>query len=275
MFASQIREELKGQNLTFTELAKIVGDRWKTIDSREKEKLGADAMALKEKYLHDLNDYKKTNEYREYQVYLSEFKSKSSSQEEDVKRLKMEPIPARHTEEKRASYGSSSGADSPGLRRPSRTSVGASPTPFNTLERYSMSSQHSREDSSSFSRSSFFASPALPTQQSGISSISSVSSVASAGVEEGRPRHYLPAPTNYFDPRAPQQTSPVLAQQSRNYKPLWSSQAREETGFSPPIQSPSAPSQAAIPSHMYPPPTPGASNAASGPDLSPRSLSRS
>ncbi|KAG1240362.1 hypothetical protein G6F68_017737 [Rhizopus microsporus] len=37
MFSNDIRAELKQQNRSFTDLAKIIGDRWKSISAEEKE----------------------------------------------------------------------------------------------------------------------------------------------------------------------------------------------------------------------------------------------
>lgn len=74
-----MREELKGRNLSFTEIAKLVGENWQNLASAEKEPFESQAQAIKDKYLSDLAAYKKTPEYRKYMAYLHEFKVKHAS----------------------------------------------------------------------------------------------------------------------------------------------------------------------------------------------------
>ena len=75
----EMREELKGRNLSFTEIAKLVGENWQNLSPAEKEPFESQAQAIKDKYLSDLSEYKKTPEYRKYQSYLHEFKLKHAS----------------------------------------------------------------------------------------------------------------------------------------------------------------------------------------------------
>ena len=74
-----MREELKGRNLSFTEIAKLVGENWQNLTAAEKEPFESQAQAIKDKYLSDLANYKKTAEYRKYTSYLQEFKAKHAS----------------------------------------------------------------------------------------------------------------------------------------------------------------------------------------------------
>ena len=74
--ASEIREELRPQNLSFTIIAKRVGERWQEISAEEKEPYESEASAAKEKYHAEMADYKTTKNYRDYQQYLAEFKAK-------------------------------------------------------------------------------------------------------------------------------------------------------------------------------------------------------
>jgi len=74
-----MREELKGRNLSFTEIAKLVGENWQNLTAAEKEPFESQAQAIKDKYLSDLANYKKTGEYRKYMSYLQEFKAKHAS----------------------------------------------------------------------------------------------------------------------------------------------------------------------------------------------------
>ncbi|KAL2016416.1 hypothetical protein VTK56DRAFT_3537 [Thermocarpiscus australiensis] len=83
LFSNKMREELRGRNLTFTEIAKLVGENWQSLSPVEKEPFESQAQAMKDKYLSDLAEYKKTPEYRKYQVYLQEFKAKHASPSQD------------------------------------------------------------------------------------------------------------------------------------------------------------------------------------------------
>lgn len=75
-----MREDLKGQNLTFTEIAKLVGENWQGLTQAEKEPYERQAQNAKEKYNNDLAEYKKTPEYKKYLHYLQEFKAKHGNQ---------------------------------------------------------------------------------------------------------------------------------------------------------------------------------------------------
>jgi len=76
IFSNQVREDLKGQELTFTEIAKVVGERWQVLPAGVRETCEMQANGAKEKYYTELAEYKKTVEYSQYQEYLLEFKAK-------------------------------------------------------------------------------------------------------------------------------------------------------------------------------------------------------
>ncbi|CAK7242895.1 MAG: hypothetical protein STHCBS139747_004398 [Sporothrix thermara] len=80
LFSNKTREELKGRNLTFTEIAKHVGENWQSLTAAEREPFETQAQLAKEKYNSDLAEYKKTDDYKKYMVYLQEFKAKHSNQ---------------------------------------------------------------------------------------------------------------------------------------------------------------------------------------------------
>ncbi|ORX90605.1 HMG-box [Basidiobolus meristosporus CBS 931.73] len=91
MFSNKVRAEYKNQNMTFTEIAKIVGDRWKAISREEKEQVELSATQAREGYYEALRSYKETDEYKEYQMYLAEFRKKSSSCVRPVGRPRKHP----------------------------------------------------------------------------------------------------------------------------------------------------------------------------------------
>lgn len=74
-----MRETLKGQELSFTEIAKIVGERWQVLPADSRDACERQANSAKEKYYAELAEYKKTPEYETYQKYLEEFKAKHAA----------------------------------------------------------------------------------------------------------------------------------------------------------------------------------------------------
>ncbi|CAI4216537.1 unnamed protein product [Parascedosporium putredinis] len=72
----EIREDLKGQTLSFTEIAKLVGENWQALPQGERERLEDQAQQAKDRYNQQLAAYKKTAEHRKYSQYLQEFKKK-------------------------------------------------------------------------------------------------------------------------------------------------------------------------------------------------------
>lgn len=79
-----VRDELKGQNLSFTDIAKLVGERWKVLPPAEKEDYEYQASVAKEKYNNAFEEYKKTDSYKDYAKYLAEFKSKANKENKEV-----------------------------------------------------------------------------------------------------------------------------------------------------------------------------------------------
>lgn len=75
----ETREELKPRNLSFTEIAKRVGEKWQVLGPDAKEPFETQAARAKERYNAELGKYKKTDNYREYCRYLVEFKVKHST----------------------------------------------------------------------------------------------------------------------------------------------------------------------------------------------------
>lgn len=73
-----MREDLKSHNLSFTEIAKLVGENWQSLDQAERESYESQANAAKDKYRRRLAEYKKTPEYRRYSQYLQDFKEKQN-----------------------------------------------------------------------------------------------------------------------------------------------------------------------------------------------------
>ncbi|KAI8985435.1 hypothetical protein BDB01DRAFT_788241 [Pilobolus umbonatus] len=75
MFSNDIRSELKKENKSFTDLAKIIGDRWKNISVEEKERYEGIASKAREDFIRKTSEYQKTDLYKRYQKYIKDFKS--------------------------------------------------------------------------------------------------------------------------------------------------------------------------------------------------------
>ena len=75
MFSNHVREELKGQSMPFTEISKLVGDKWQALPVAEKEQWKQLAAAPWEKYKQELAAYQQTEDYRKYEQYVADFKA--------------------------------------------------------------------------------------------------------------------------------------------------------------------------------------------------------
>ena len=65
--------------MTFTDIAKRVGESWQVLLAEEKEPYESQASAAKEKYHAEMAKYKKTDLYKEYAQYLADFKAKNAT----------------------------------------------------------------------------------------------------------------------------------------------------------------------------------------------------
>jgi HMG (high mobility group) box len=74
-----MRETLMGQELSFTEVAKVVGERWQTLWAKSREACEHQAEAARETYHAQIDEYRRTPQYEAYQRYLKEFKAKHAT----------------------------------------------------------------------------------------------------------------------------------------------------------------------------------------------------
>lgn len=65
--------------MSFTEIAKLVGERWQVLSADAREAGERQANSAKEKYCVELAEYKRTPEYEAYQKYLEKFKAKHAA----------------------------------------------------------------------------------------------------------------------------------------------------------------------------------------------------
>jgi hypothetical protein len=82
---AELRESLKGdRSLTFTEIAKLVGENWQSLPLPEREVYEGQARGSKERYYQEMAVYKETPEYRKYMRYLEEFNDKQTKPNQRV-----------------------------------------------------------------------------------------------------------------------------------------------------------------------------------------------
>lgn len=157
LFSNKMREELKGRNLTFTEIAKLVGENWQSLSQAEKEPFESQAQAIKDRYHSDLAEYKKTAEYKKYTTYLQEFKAKHTipSQDKEVsKRMKLSEYSGvgRDSPNPTTNRTSRSGSDNEGH-------LGSEPPPSREQRHDSNVSVNGSPHSASATPASYHASP--------------------------------------------------------------------------------------------------------------------
>ena len=92
IFSNKVREELRPLKLSFTEIAKTVGERWQVSSPEGKEPYETQAATAKEAYNTEMAKYKRTPQYQEYMQYLTEFKARYAAPSSSTgKRTRLEP----------------------------------------------------------------------------------------------------------------------------------------------------------------------------------------
>ncbi|KAL8652941.1 MAG: hypothetical protein Q9210_002387 [Variospora velana] len=81
----EVREDLRSENLSFTEMAKRVGEMWQALASEEREPFEAQAGSAKEEYLAEMAQYRLSSNYKVYAEYLADFKAKHPSSADSKK----------------------------------------------------------------------------------------------------------------------------------------------------------------------------------------------
>ncbi|KAF2424432.1 hypothetical protein EJ08DRAFT_700788 [Tothia fuscella] len=117
-FTEHVRKDPEVNRLSFAEIAKEVGKRWSNLPYEERinawEKPTAERM---NEYEAELEQYKMTQKYRSYQIYLKEFKQKQQKQDAakafDIKgALTSQPLGLQAED---AHFTRQTGSDSPSL----------------------------------------------------------------------------------------------------------------------------------------------------------------
>ncbi|KAL8744786.1 MAG: hypothetical protein Q9190_003016 [Brigantiaea leucoxantha] len=101
----EVREDLKNDKLSFSEIAKRVGEKWQVLSAGEKEPFESQAAAAKGRYLAAVAEYKKTDKYQNYLQYLADFKMKNPPKAEG-KRPRLEKETSAASSGSHGSHGS-------------------------------------------------------------------------------------------------------------------------------------------------------------------------
>ncbi|MCJ1358508.1 MAG: hypothetical protein MMC33_008508 [Icmadophila ericetorum] len=129
IFSNKVREDLRPENLSFTEIAKRVGEKWQVLIQEEKDPYESQASAAKEKYNIELAKYKKTSHYREYAIYLADFKARNPVISSGGKRPRLETEQSTASSTSTGARSSTSGYDAQRVELGSSiaSSIGAQP----------------------------------------------------------------------------------------------------------------------------------------------------
>ena len=79
LFSNHTREQLKEQNMSFADMSKIVGEKWQQLTGDEKEEWKRKAAVPWERYKAELAEYQKTDDFRDHQRYLADFKASQAA----------------------------------------------------------------------------------------------------------------------------------------------------------------------------------------------------
>lgn len=99
IFSNKMRDDMKERQLSFTEIAKLVGEHWQSQSPEEKDVFEQQAFAQRERFNAEMSEYKKTDNYATYAAYLAEFKARQAGQQQvagaDIaKRPKLTVLPS-------------------------------------------------------------------------------------------------------------------------------------------------------------------------------------
>ncbi|KAF2267758.1 hypothetical protein CC78DRAFT_47047 [Lojkania enalia] len=77
-FADQLRTDPEIASLSFVDIAKEVGRRWQILPPEQKRIWESQSARAMQEYEAQMDEYKKTDSWRKYQVYLNDFKTQQA-----------------------------------------------------------------------------------------------------------------------------------------------------------------------------------------------------
>lgn len=94
LFSNQVREEMKDEPISFADISRQVGERWQNLSPEEKDVWKQKAAGPWDKYKQDLAEYQKTDNYRKYNQYVSDFNAAQASKRDAAKGEGRNAIPS-------------------------------------------------------------------------------------------------------------------------------------------------------------------------------------
>lgn len=80
IFSNNMRKKHKAKSLSFTEMARLIGEQWQSLLDAEKALYEQQASTAKETYSNELAQYKKMDRYLEHVQYRAQFKARQEPQ---------------------------------------------------------------------------------------------------------------------------------------------------------------------------------------------------
>ncbi|KAH7383778.1 hypothetical protein BKA66DRAFT_511872 [Pyrenochaeta sp. MPI-SDFR-AT-0127] len=78
-FADQLRTDPEVSQLSFVDIAREVGRRWQDLPAEQKRVWESNAARAMQEFEAQMDEYKKTDNWRKYQAYLNDFKTQQST----------------------------------------------------------------------------------------------------------------------------------------------------------------------------------------------------
>ena len=122
-FADQLRTDPEVSQLTFVNIAREVGRRWQDLPAEQKRVWESNAARAMQEFEAQMDEYRKTDNWRKYQAYLHEFKTQQSTSTPGKRPANSRSTTDTSNNTRRLSRASPSSSDSP-TSVPSNSSTG-------------------------------------------------------------------------------------------------------------------------------------------------------
>lgn len=107
-FADQLRTNPEVSQLSFVSIAREVGRRWQDLPAEQKRVWESNAARAMQEFESQMDEYKNTDNWRRYQVYLNDFKTQQSqSQSQSQSQPQSQPASAKRPYASRSTTDSS------------------------------------------------------------------------------------------------------------------------------------------------------------------------
>jgi len=105
-FADKLREDPAVNQLSFVDIAREVGRRWQDLPASHKREWESEAARAMQEFEAQMDEYKRTDNWRKYQKYLNDFRSQQS-QSQSQSQPQSQPSSAKRPNTSRSTTDSS------------------------------------------------------------------------------------------------------------------------------------------------------------------------